>query len=331
MRVSFLALFLAAGALAAPAFAAESPLLDKGRLSEIKSRGHLACAAFPRPGLASESAGGSGSGLFADLCHAIAIAALGPDAKYEFSTLELPKDADDLAKNAFDVLFLTEREIADASLSGKVAPGPVAFHETHRLLVPVESDVNKPEDLAGKPVCYHESDRASLALDERFDRARLEYIHTGFQEDVEMVDAYNVHHCAAVVSESTDLASIRSRQGVLKFDSRLLAEPLGVVPILTATPLSDPLWSAAVSWVTHFELAAERAQTNWRAGGAKAISIDGAFLALDAGWRENILAKVGDYGAIFERNFGEKSSLKLSRGVNAPWSAGGLFAPPVPE
>lgn len=330
MRVSFLALLLAAGALAAPAVSAESPLLERSRLPEIKSRGHLACAAFPRPGLAHESEAG-GSGLFADLCHAIAIAALGPEAKYEFSTLELPKDADELANNAFDVLFLSEREIADASLSGKVAPGPVAFHETHRLLVPLESSVSTPEDLAGKPVCFHESGQASLALDERFDRAKLEYIHTGFQEDVEMVDGFNVHFCAAVVSEATDLASIRLRKGVLKFDSRLLAEPLAVVPILTATPLSDPLWSAAVSWVVQFELAAERAQTNWRVGGAKAISIDGAPFGLDAAWRENILAKVGDYGAIYARNLGEKSQLKLPRGVNAPWSAGGLFAPAVPE
>jgi general L-amino acid transport system substrate-binding protein len=325
MRVSFLALSLAA-ALAAPACAGP-------RLSEIKSRGHLACAAFARPGLAREAENGApSSGLFADLCQAVAAAALGPDAKSEFSTLELPRDAEDLAKDAFDVLFLTEGEIVNASLSGKLAPGPTAFYETFRLLVPLDSPAAGPEDLAGKPVCFHEqADHAALALDEFFDRKKLEYIHTGFQEDVEMVDSYNVRHCVAVVSESTDLAAIRLRKGVLKFESRLLPEPLGVTPILTLTPMSDPLWSAAVSWVAQFEIAAERTQTKWRPGGANVMTIDGAPFGLAAGWRENVLAKVGDYGAIYARNLGEGSPLKLPRGANALWSAGGLFAPPVAE
>jgi general L-amino acid transport system substrate-binding protein len=325
MRVSLLALCLACAACA-PALAAQS------RLSEIKSRGHLACAAFPRPGLARESDGKASSGLFGDLCRAIAIAALGPEAKYEFTALELPKDSDELKHGAFDVLFLTEGEIAGAAVADTLAPGPAAFYETYRLLVPRDSAIAKPEDLAGKSLCFHElTDEAVAALDQRFDRAKLSFGHAGFQEDVEMLDSYNVHYCDAVASESTDLARIGLQRGVLKFESRLLPEPLGVLPILTMTPLDDPRWSAAASWVVQFVIAAERPQSRWSNGAAKAMSLDGASLGLAGGWRENILEKVGDYGAIYRRNLGEGSPLKLSRGVNALWSDGGLFAPPVPE
>ena len=325
-RASILALFLAAGAFCAPAASAES------RLSAIRSRGHVACAAFPRPGLARDSDGGTPSGLFGDLCHAIAIAALGPEAKYQFSALELPKDADALAKDEFDVLFLTEGEIVGAALAGRLSPGPAAFYESQRLLVPVESGIARPEDLAGKSVCFHElTDQAVEALDERFDKARITFGHAGFQEDVELIDSYNVHFCDALASESTDLARIRLQRGALKFKSRLLPEPLAVAPILTATPLEDPRWSAAVSWVVQFVVAAERPQTKWSNGGARAMSIDGAPFGLATGWRETILAGVGDYGAIFRRNLGEGSPLKLPRGLNALSSAGGLFAPPGPE
>lgn len=44
-----------------------------------------------------------------------------------------------------------------------------------------------------------------------------------------------------------------------------------------------------------------------------------------------VLAGVGNYGEIFERNLGEQTPMQLSRGVNALWTQGGiLYAPPMP-
>jgi general L-amino acid transport system substrate-binding protein len=38
----------------------------------------------------------------------------------------------------------------------------------------------------------------------------------------------------------------------------------------------------------------------------------------------------GNYGEIYERNVGEKSKLKIPRGLNQLWSAGGIqYAPPI--
>jgi general L-amino acid transport system substrate-binding protein len=54
-------------------------------------------------------------------------------------------------------------------------------------------------------------------------------------------------------------------------------------------------------------------------------------LGLGAGWRDNVIVKVGDYGAIYQRGLGDKSPLKLPRGVNASWEAGGLIAPPIAD
>jgi general L-amino acid transport system substrate-binding protein len=324
MPIKFFAPALVIGALAAPAVSAQT------RLAEIKARGHLTCAAFPRPGLARETSGGQ-DGLYPDLCRAIAVAALGPDAKFECETLELPRDAEALGRSEFDVLFLTEPEIVNSSLAGKIAPGPVVFFETHRLMVEDSAPAKTPEDLAGARICFHEADAASAALEERFDKKGLAFIAMPFQEDVELLDSYNSRHCTAIVSESTDLANLRLKKGVNRFDSRILAEPLSVVPVLAATPASDPQWSASVSWVVHFVQAAERLQTKWRPGGAQAVSLDGTILGLDSSWRENVLAKVGDYGAVYERNLGDKSPFKLSRGVNASWQAGGLIAPAAAE
>ena len=51
----------------------------------------------------------------------------------------------------------------------------------------------------------------------------------------------------------------------------------------------------------------------------------GSRLSLDNRWMVSSLKAVGNYGELFERNVGTSSPLKLSRGLNALWSKGGLM------
>ena len=56
----------------------------------------------------------------------------------------------------------------------------------------------------------------------------------------------------------------------------------------------------------------------------------GQGLGLPDDWVVRIIRHVGNYADSFERHLGEKSPLKLTRGLNALWNAGGiLYAPPV--
>jgi general L-amino acid transport system substrate-binding protein len=42
-----------------------------------------------------------------------------------------------------------------------------------------------------------------------------------------------------------------------------------------------------------------------------------------------VIAKVGNYGEIYERNLGASTPLALPRGMNVPWTKGGLlYSPP---
>jgi general L-amino acid transport system substrate-binding protein len=57
----------------------------------------------------------------------------------------------------------------------------------------------------------------------------------------------------------------------------------------------------------------------------------GRRVALGAGdWLRAIIAGVGNYGEIFDRNLGAASQIKLERGPNRLWRHGGLlYAPPL--
>lgn len=55
----------------------------------------------------------------------------------------------------------------------------------------------------------------------------------------------------------------------------------------------------------------------------------GKSLGLKPNWVADVVAQIGNYGEIYERNLGEGSSLKIERGLNNLWTKGGLlYAPP---
>ncbi|MGO8739343.1 hypothetical protein [Rhodoblastus sp.] len=295
MFARILALLLLAS-LAAP------PALAQSRLAAIEARGPLTCAAFPRPSLARETPSGW-TGFLPDLCRAIAIAALGPDAGDDFKSLELPEDEKALNGGAFDVLFLTQEEIAENALARIVAPGPAVFFNSYAVMVEKGSAATRLEDLAGASICLHEADPAAEALAEYFGKKGKSFIAMPFQEDVEWRDAYNSRHCRAAAAEMTDLIDLRLHRGVNRFDSVLLPEKLAVFPIIAATPPGDPRWTAAVARVVRF------------LHGSGARDREAPALRLQKNWRENILVKLGDGAAIFARDLGEKSPYKLPRGI----------------
>ena len=51
----------------------------------------------------------------------------------------------------------------------------------------------------------------------------------------------------------------------------------------------------------------------------------GSRLGLDNKWLATAIKAAGNYGQIFELNVGDKSPLKLDRGLNGLWSKGGLM------
>jgi general L-amino acid transport system substrate-binding protein len=56
----------------------------------------------------------------------------------------------------------------------------------------------------------------------------------------------------------------------------------------------------------------------------------GKLLGLDRDWAARAIKAVGNYGEMFDRNVGEKSAIKLPRGLNNLWSKGGLqYSPPL--
>lgn len=100
-------------------------------------------------------------------------------------------------------------------------------------------------------------------------------------------------------------------------------EPLA--PLLRS---DDGDFARAVRWVVHGLLEAEwhaigraHADTPWRAAET------GLALGLPPDWARRMVAQVGNYAEIYERNLGPDAPRSLPRGPNRLWRDGGLLVP----
>jgi general L-amino acid transport system substrate-binding protein len=106
----------------------------------------------------------------------------------------------------------------------------------------------------------------------------------------------------------------------------------------------DPDWFDLVRWTLHVLIDAEElgidstnvARVRDEAKSAETrllLDLDGqaaALLGVEPGWGQRIIAQVGNYDELFERNLGAQSPLRIKRGLNALWRDGGLlYAPPA--
>ena len=311
MFQTLLVAVLAAACVRAPAAKAQATL------EKVRAQGFVRCAGVERPGLAKIEARGGWSGLEVDICRAVATAVLGASARFTFHAYDSAASFDSAREDGDQIAFLSAAEIIDEALADKLLPGPTIFVESHDLLVAQDSPVKHAADLARTPVCFIIATPSNDSLDAWFGARAIPLVRYPFREEDEMYDTYAVQRCKAVVGESTALAGARLGGGINHLRSRLLPEHLETFPILAATPLdADSRWAAIVAWVIATLRAAETPETYLRAGGRRGLPIEGKGLGLAPDWQAIMLARTGDYGAMFRRNLGAGSPLRLERGLN---------------
>jgi general L-amino acid transport system substrate-binding protein len=301
------------------------PIVDR-----IKSSGVIRCGGVPRPGLVGQSSERAPAGLYLDVCRAVGAALLGPEGRIEFHPYDSDKAFTRVTDGADDLFFLDGTDIADHRLAGAVALGPAVYFVSTAAMVHGPATIQQLSDLAGKSICFYQGDNAHLNLEAAMAARRLDFVRMGYMEYSELHDAYNARICEAQVGESGDLAAARREERPAPA-SRILTEPLATFPVFATTPISDPQWSATVAWAIYALQRAELPETPWAAAGLESVGVVGRDLGLPEDWATRVVGAAGSYAAIYARNLGEGSPLKLPRGPNEPVELGGLFVTPFRE
>ena len=317
----------------------EPPAAAAGRMERIRQRGALVCGVAPGvAGFARVDERGRYSGFDVDICRAISAAVFGTPDKVRYETAA----SVDQFQRTPEVDLVSRRLTWSLQREGMgLLFGPVMFYDGQGFLVPASLPAQQVRQLSNAPICVvssglHES---NLTIYFRLHKLTLQKrLIQSSQAEAEL----SAGRCGAFTADVSELGSLRSAMRN-PGGFRILAEQISREPLAQLVRDTDVDLFNVLRWTIFAMVSAEElGVTSANVGGMmKSDNPDvrrllgvtpgnGKALGLDEAWAYNVVRTVGNYGEIFERNVGMGSPIKLPRGVNALWSAGGLmFAPPL--
>jgi len=312
-------------------------------LDQVKSRGMLNCGANGQlPGFGLPDAQGNWTGFDVDYCRAIAAAIFNDPAKVKFVALTAKDRFTALQSGDVDVLVrnTTWTSSRDTQL-GLNATG-TNYYDGQGFIVRKALKVNSALELSDASICVQQGTTTELNLADYFRANKMKLKSVAFAQLDEALKAYDSGRCDAFTADASALYGVR-----LKFakpdDHVVLPEIISKEPLTPFVRHGDEQWFDIVKWV-HFALLDAEEYNVTKANVdeqlksqnpeiKRMLGTEGNFgeqLGLTKDWVVRIVKGTGNYGEIFERNLGQGSPLKISRGLNALWTKGGIqFGAPI--
>jgi general L-amino acid transport system substrate-binding protein len=328
-------------ALVSAAMAAQAP--DGPTLAKVRARGNLICATSdPLPGFAQQNKQGLWSGFDVDFCRAVATAVFGDPAKVEFRALSGDSRFAPLQTGAVDLIARNASWTMRRDTSYGANFVAASFYDGQAIMVPQSLNAVSAYELNKVSICVLDGGDDQTNLRDFFFQTQATYSEVLYEDREDLKVAYQAGLCKAVSAPASWLYAIR---GSLPDPAtqRILPERLSKEAFGPVVRTGDDQWFDIVQW-TLFALidAEEIGITSLNVGslqGSKTHSIrrmlglEGDFgpsIGLSHDFIRNVIQAVGNYGEVFERNFGADTGTAVLRGQNALWTKGGLlFAPPI--
>jgi general L-amino acid transport system substrate-binding protein len=267
-----------------------------------------------------------------DLCRAVAVTVLGPNAKVSITSY--PDDVTStqgLTSGAVDVVASLSQDLSPAAkikLSRPVLWDGVGF------MVLGVKPMLRARQLVGKTICFLAGTGVEESVQAWFAQQKLHLSAFPFSEEGEMDAAFTTGHCDVLAEDRTRLAETRARLAEHGRSATLLPETISKDPLAAATRAGDAQWSAIVSLVMEALVQAEESGVT-RANIARLRASNepmlrnshgaGVKLGLDDVWVVRVIEATGNYGEIYERDLGSASAMRLPRGWNDLQRRGGLM------
>lgn len=324
------------GLMAQPARA--GPTLDG-----VRARGVLNCGVSS--GIAGFSAPddkGEWAGLDVDFCRGLAAAIFGAGGRVKFVPLTSKERFTALQSSEVDVLARNTTWTMGRDTTQGLTFSGVNYYDGQGFMVKRASGVRSAKELAGATVCVQSGTTSELNLADYFRTNQIAYKVVVFDKADESRSAYNQGRCDAFTTDASGLYSERLKLGAVD-QHVVLPEIISKEPLGPVVRQGDEQWINIVRW-THFamvgaeELGITKANVASQADSAnpeirRLVGVEGDFgrgIGLSRDWAVQIIATVGNYGEVFERNLGSGSRLAIERGLNRLWTQGGLqYAPPI--
>jgi general L-amino acid transport system substrate-binding protein len=321
--------------------AASSPTL-----AAVRRRGVLRCGVNPAlPGFGAQDARGVWRGFDVDLCRAVAAAVLGDAAKVRYVPLSSEDRIPALKAGRVDVLMRNTSWTLSRDGAEAVDFAGVSYYDGQGFLALKSLNLQSATELSGARICVQAGTTSELNLNDYFRSRGISMTPVPAQSADEARMRYQRDECDALTADVSTLASSRA---ILDNPGAhvLLPDVISKEPMGPVVRQGDAGWTDIVRWTLNSLILAEELgldsktvkaarQVSTQPEVRRLLGVEGALgagLGLAPDWAYQVIAQVGSYRELFDRNLGEASSLKLERGQNALWTAdkpGLLYSPPA--
>src|SRR5215475_15612533 len=313
-------------------------------LDAVKARGNLICGVGQgTAGFMMADSQGKWVGLDVDVCRAVSAAILGDSEKVKYVPVSGQQRFTALQAGEVDLLSnnstwtLTRDSALGFDFTG------VTYYDGQGFMVPKKLGVKSAKQLDGASICVLTGSTSELNIADYFRANKISFKPVLFEDPDQSRQAFFGGRCDAYSGDQARLYATRAANAPQPDDYIILPEIISKEPLGPVVRHGDHQFADIVRWVQYAMLEAEEY-------GIDSKNVDdmlksdkpaikrilgvtlgmGKALGVDEKWVYTIVKQVGNYGESFDRNLGDRTPLKIDRGLNKLWSKGGLqYAPPI--
>jgi general L-amino acid transport system substrate-binding protein len=312
-------------------------------LDDVIAKGFVQCGVTGGvSGFSAPDANNVWSGLEVDFCRAVAAAIFNDADAVRYTPLTSQERFTALAAGEIDILSRTTTWTMSRDTDLGISFIGTMFYDGQGFMVRAEDGIESALDLSGAAICIESGTTTELNAADYFATNSLEFNTVVFVDQDEVVQAYEDGRCDVYTTDSSALASERSRLGSPD-EHIILPEIISKEPLGPSVRQGDDRWFKINRWVYFALLEAEElgvTMTNVdemlgsdNPSIRRLLGVEGEFgtpIGLENDWAYRVVKLVGNYGESFDRNVGPDTPIALERGLNALWTNGGIqYAPPI--
>jgi general L-amino acid transport system substrate-binding protein len=311
---------------------------DGPTVKAIKDRGEVLCGVHQgRYGFAIADSQGKWKGLDVDYCKAVAAAVLGDAGKVKYLPMGSVQRFPALQSGEIDMLSRTTTITLTRDSALGLNFGPPTFYTGTGFMVRKAIGASKIEDLNGAAVCVFPGSTTEKNIAALFASKGMEYTPVVIESSKQLVGAYMSGRCDVLSMDQAGLPGHKQFDADNPDEHVILPGVFSKEPLGIGVRAGDDQWFDIIKWVTHVTFNAEEwgvssENVDQMKAESKDINVQrllgvkgdlGKKLGLGNDWAYNVIKQVGNYGEIYDRNWGPP--LNLARGVNELWTNGGLM------
>ena len=314
-------------------------------LKTVQERGTLLCSGHNGSyfGFVEVNDKNEWKGLDIDLCRALTTAILGDPDKNKIVPLSWAQRFPALQSGDVDVVIKATGWTMGRDTELGLQFSLPYFFGGAQLMVRKELGIDTATGLDGGTVCVAAGTTIERIVADHLKAENVDHEMVSFEKTAEVIGAYKAGRCDAYAAWGPSIAVLLANQFDDADSHVILGDKLSAEPISAAMRQGDEEWVDIVNWMLAALIKAEELGVN--SGNVEAMTANppnptvARLLGVDSGmgerlglrdtWAREMIAEMGNFAEIYDRNLGDGSPYKLERGLNNLWSNGGVLYSPI--